>query len=115
MKYLLLLLLVPVFAGCGLGAAQTELRTAIDAKQDALSACYADALGRNGDAAGTLQGWVHVEDKEGKVDTVEFDQADIDDPAFQGCVQSSLTGIQLAAPPAANMKVEYTFQFSPSN
>jgi hypothetical protein len=99
--------------GCGIGDAQTQLLSAVDAKREELSQCYATALSRDANAQGTLKGWVHVEDKQGRVDSVEFEQADISDQQFHGCISASLTQIQLTQPPAANLKVEYTFEFHP--
>ena len=104
-----------VFAGCGIGDAQTQLRTAVDEKREELNACYADALGRDATAAGSMHAWIHVEDGGGQVDAVEFDESDIEDEALQACMTGKLTTISLSQPPAANLKVEYTFEFAPAN
>ena len=99
--------------GCGIGDAQTQLRSAIDAKQGELDQCYAEALGRDRSATGEMHLWVHVEDAAGRVDDVEVDQSDVNDEALQTCVSGVLTGIQLDKAPAANLRVEYTVRLQP--
>jgi len=99
--------------GCGVGDAQTRLRTAIDAKDQELSQCYAAALGRDGNASGTMKAWVHGEDKQGRVDGGEFEGGDVTDPALQSCMTDALTQVQLSEPPPANLRVEYTFELTP--
>ena len=100
-------------SGCGIGDAQTQLRSAIDAKNQELDQCYAAALTRDRDAAGALSAYVHVETAEGRVNEVEFTGGDVQDAALESCITDSLTQVRLSEPPAANLKVEYTFQLSP--
>jgi hypothetical protein len=99
--------------GCGIGDAQLHLRSAVDAKQAELSACYAQALARNTNAAGDVQVWVHVESVEGRVHTLQFAQSAIQDEALQTCVRSVLTQVRLSVPPAADLQVAYVFRFTP--
>ncbi len=100
-------------SGCGIGDAQRHLRSAVDAKSQELDQCYAQALTRNRDAAGTLNANLHVGASDGRVDQVEFVGGDVRDPELQSCMTATLTQVQLPEPPAANLKVEYTFQLAP--
>jgi len=100
-------------AGCGIGDAQTNLRSAVDAKRQELNQCYAAALTRDRDASGTMQAYLYVDSEEGRLTEVEFVGGDVSDPAFQSCMSGSLTQVQLSEPPVANLKVEYTFQLTP--
>jgi hypothetical protein len=99
--------------GCGIGNAQQQLRSAVDAKSQELDQCYADALTRDRDAAGFLNAYLHVDTEEGRIREVEFTSGDVNDPALQSCMSTTLTQVRLAEPPAANLKVEYTFQLTP--
>lgn len=107
--------LLALAGGCGIGDAQARLRTAVDAKNEELSACYAGALERNRNAAGTIRATLHVEDDVGRVNQVEIEQSDLTDQAFQACMTDSLQSIQLEEAPAANLEVKYTFQFTPQD
>lgn len=97
-------------SGCGIGDAQTKLRSAVDAKNQELNQCYAAALERDPQTSGTMSAWLHVEDQQGRIDEVEFTDGSAQDPQLQSCMTNTLTQVQLAEAPAANMKVEYTFE-----
>jgi hypothetical protein len=99
--------------GCGIGDAQTHLRTAVDAKREELNRCYADTLTRDASAAGSMHLWVHVESDQGRVDNVEVANSDIQDQTLNTCVSSTLQGIQLDEAPSAQLRVEYTLLFQP--
>lgn len=101
--------------GCGgIGKAQTQLRSAIDAKKPTLDGCYERALERNETAAGTMTVWVHVAEKGGSVTKAELESSTVDDDELRQCVESTLVGTQISPPPKANLKVEYRLEFSPS-
>ncbi len=102
-----------LLAGCGIGNAQQQLRSAVDAKSQELDQCYADALTRDRDAAGSLTAYLHVDTDEGRIQEVEFTGGDVNDAQLQSCMSTTLTQVQLTEPPAANLKVEYTFQLTP--
>ena len=110
---LLVLAIAAGLAGCGIGDSQAQLRSAIDAKNQELDQCYAGALARDRDAAGSLSAYVHVDHAEGRVNQVEFTGGDGRDPSLESCISDSLTRVQLTEPPAANLKVAYTFQLTP--
>ena len=96
-------------AGCGVGDAQTRLRSAVDAKNAELNQCYAQALERDRNTSGTMQAWLHVSDQTGRLEQVEFTEG-VQDPGLQSCMTNTLTQVQLEDTPPANLKVEYTFQ-----
>lgn len=107
--------LVLVTTGCGIGDSQRHLRTAVDARQDALESCYASALERDAGAAGSVQAWLYVEDEAGRIERVEVVESDLSDDQLHACMDEALRQVQLAETPPANLKVEYTFQFQPRN
>lgn len=104
--------LAAALVGCGSGDAQQHLRSAVDAKGKKLTSCYEDALQRNRSAQGTMKLFVFVEQQSGKVDKVEVQSSEIDDPQLQGCVKDTLTTITLPKTPKAGMKVDYTLRFT---
>jgi hypothetical protein len=101
--------------GCGIGNAQTRLRTAIDASKPGLDQCYGSALERDRDAAGDMLLLVHVEEKTGRVAQVKVAKTAIQDAGLHQCVQSALEGVTLDPKPKANLKVEYTLRFAPTS
>ena len=100
---------------CGIGDAQMHLRSAVDAKQQELNACYAGALTRNAAAAGTMHADLHVETTTGRLERVQYQSDPIQDEAFQACMTGVLQSVQLPEAPAVNLEVAYTFHFTPSN
>ena len=107
-------LLVVVLAGCGgIGDAQKRLRTAIDAKQDTLDACYAKSLGRDAGGKGSMELLLHVAGDGGQVDSVKITSSDLADPKLEKCVKSTLKAVQLDPAPASAFDIEYTLEFGP--
>lgn len=105
---------VAAAAGCGIGDAQTRLRTAVDAKQPTLDDCYADALQRDRTLGGSMALTLHVSEDSGEVTRVEITSPGVDDPQLQECVKTVLTGVDLDPPPKSNLEVEYTLRFQAS-
>jgi hypothetical protein len=99
-------------AGCGIGDAQTRLRTAIDAKKPTLDECYGTALTRDKTTAGEMRLFVNVDETSGVVNQVEISSGP-KDPMLTKCIESALAGVKLEPAPAANLKVEYTLRFTP--
>jgi hypothetical protein len=101
-------------AGCGgIGNAQVQLRSAIDAKKPSLDSCYEQALERNENLAGGMTVWVHVAEKDGTVSEVEVAESAADDQELTQCIQSALVGTQISPAPKANLKVEYRIELTP--
>ena len=101
--------------GCGIGDAQTRLRTAVDAQRGELSQCYAGALQRDRNAGGEMRVWLEVDHSSGEVDNVEVASTPIDDPGFGMCVDGVLRSVRLEEAPKANLRVEYSLMFTPEN
>lgn len=100
--------------GCGgIGNAQVELRSAIDAKQSTLDDCYASALKRDATIRGDVTMWLHVSKDNGTVSKIEIGQSAINDVELLRCVERTIVGTKLPKAPGANMKVEYRIQMSP--
>lgn len=102
-------------SACGIGDAQANLRTAVDAKQAELDQCYTSALARNGETQGSLAADLNVESQGGRVESVEFTGGDVQDGELTSCMTGVLTQIQLQEAPAANLRVSYSFELSPAN
>ena len=101
-------------AGCGgIGKAQTNLRTAVDAEKPSLDRCYEQALVRDETLSGSMTVVMRVTEKGGTVESVDITSSTVDDPALNKCVESTLVGVQIDPKPKANLEVEYTLQFSP--
>lgn len=106
---------LPLLAGgCGIGKAQTHLRTAVDSRKPTLDSCYGTALERDEHAAGQMALSIHVSEKTGAVDKVEIVSSALGDPDLERCVESALVGTRIDPKPKANLKVEYTLRFVPS-
>jgi hypothetical protein len=104
-----------MLGGCGIGNAQTRLRTAVDAQQPTLDDCYADALQRDRTLSGVMQLVLHVDEGSGRITKVDITDPGLQDVQLQECVKTVLTGVALDPPPKANLEVEYTLQFSASS
>lgn len=100
--------------GCGIGEAQTRLRTAVDAKQQELGQCYGEALARNPQAGGTIQAWINLDSDSGRIESVEYTGGDFRDEAMLSCMTSTLQTVQLMQAPKANLRVEYAFHLTPN-
>lgn len=114
MRYAIILVGMALLAGCGIGDAQTRVRSAVDARSPDLNQCYAAALTRDASTSGTMSAWVYVESNEGRVERVEFEPGEVSDPTLQSCMNEALTQIRLDEPPAANLKIQYSFQLTPA-
>jgi hypothetical protein len=101
--------------GCGIGDAQSQLRTAVDAQQPTLDQCYASALERSSDESGQMQVWLHVDKSSGTLKEVEVVDATVQDTQLKSCVEQALVGIQMDPPPKANLQVEYFIRFNPTS
>jgi hypothetical protein len=101
--------------GCGIGDAQSRLRSAVDAQKPAFDQCYATALERDEKEAGSLEMWVHVDKQTGQLHQVEVSDTSLQDEQLKSCVESALTTVQMDPPPKANLKVEYILQFRPTS
>jgi outer membrane biosynthesis protein TonB len=101
-------------AGCGIGKAQTHLRTAVDSRKPTLDSCYGAALERDDGAAGEMALSIHVSEKSGAVDRVEVVRSALGDPDLERCVESALVGTRIDPKPKANLQVEYTLRFVPT-
>lgn len=76
----------------GVGDAQLRLRTAVNAKQDKLDACYTRSLTRDADGKGAMQLLLHVNQSDGVVDPVTVTSSEITDPKLAKCVRAALGG-----------------------
>lgn len=101
-----------MLGGCGIGNAQTRLRTAVDAQKPTLDDCYASALQRDRTLSGVMQLMLHVDEDSGAVTQVEITSPGVQDPELQQCVKTVLAGVKLDPPPKANLQVEYTLRFT---
>jgi hypothetical protein len=105
-----------MLAACGYENSQVRLRTAIDAQQTRLDACYADLLADVPDAQGMVKMLVTVPvNSNGQITNVEFSpKSQIQDPQLQQCVQRVLVGMPINGAPIQNdLLVEYTLRFEP--
>jgi hypothetical protein len=103
-------------AGCGgIGTAQKDLRTSVEAKKPTLDQCYGAALVRDQVAAGDMDLVLHVSEKTGQVEKVAITRSSVQDPELQQCVEQALVGIALEPKPKANLEVEYQLQFTPTS
>ena len=99
----------------GIGSAQKNLRSAVDAKQPTLDGCYGTALERSNEASGEMQLNLHVAEKSGRIERVEVLDAGFADGELQSCVENALVGIVISPKPAAGLKVEYQLVFNPTS
>jgi hypothetical protein len=99
----------------GIGGAQKNLRSAVDARQGTLDDCYGTALERSKEASGAMQLNLHVAEKSGRVERVEVLDAGFADDELQSCVENALVGILISPKPAAGLKVEYRLVFNPTS
>ena len=103
-------------AACGgIGGAQKHLRSAVDNTKPTLDDCYAKALERDDKAAGSMTVNLTVGEKSGEVDKVDVIDPGFADDGLQSCVESALVGVSISPKPKANLKVEYTLDFSPAS
>lgn len=115
--------LVLLAGGCavGLDNSQHQLRTAIDAQQDRLHRCYAQALVNDAEMEGTIRLLVRVPQRTDRIDLVEpSGESQLTNPQLHGplhrCVQRALIGTSIGATPMQDdLYVEYAFQFAPGN
>lgn len=117
-----LLVLPFIFAaGCAVGtdASQTRLRTTIEARQDSLHRCYAQALVNDPDMEGTMRTVVRVSSGSDKIDMVEpSGESQVTNPKLHGplhrCMQRVLLGAKIGATPIGDdLFIEYAFHFVP--
>ena len=102
-------------SGCGSTSnPQVRIRSAVNAQNSALSACYADALANDPDVEGDIQVALTV-DEEGQVDDVNVGDTNIVDEEMPICVASALSDIEMSRPPEAAARISYTLRFTPSN
>ncbi len=99
----------------GVGDAQLRLRTAVNAKQDKLDACYTRSLTRDADGKGAMQLLLHVNQSDGVVDPVTVTSSEITDPKLAKCVRAALSAVQLSPAPGQDLDVAYTLEFGPEN
>lgn len=98
--------------GGGVGDAQKRLRTAIEAKQDALDDCYEKTLERDTEVKGNLMVVLKVAKGGGGVSSA-VTGGKVKDGKLVKCVQGTLDAIKLKPAPGANMEVTYTLAFAP--
>jgi hypothetical protein len=114
MKTVIALITIASLAACGggIGDAQKRLRTAIEAKQDALDDCYEKSLARNAETAGNLNLVVKVAKKKGTV-SASAAGGKIGDEKLVQCVETAIDSVKLSPAPKSNMEVSYTVAFAP--
>ena len=100
---------------CGVGDAQSHLRTAVDARQASLNECYRQALERSEETSGVMHVRLHMPKGANAVEQVEVMDSNLGDEALEQCVVGALDGVRIDEAPKANMAVDYTFRFSPSS
>ncbi len=111
-----LLLFGCLVAGCGgVGKSQADLRTAVEARKPTLHDCYASALERDKTTAGSMEVTLHLAEKSGKVEQVDFTNAAVGDDQLKECVRTAIVGVEVQPKPKANLQVAYTVQFSPES
>jgi len=113
----LLVLITVTSAACGYENSQAHLRTAIDAQQDALDACYARTLASTPDTQGAMHVIVRVPRGSGQVEGVGVETgSEVSDRRLERCVQRVLVGIPIGTMPIEDdLNVAYTFQFEPKS
>jgi hypothetical protein len=108
-------ILALVAAGCGgLGTAQRDLRSAVEAQRPTLASCYGAALERDRNAAGTVEARLLVTKETGQVEQVTIDRSDVADQGFQSCFTDALRSIRIDPKPGVNLDIAYTFELTPS-
>ena len=100
--------------GCGVGNAQGDLRTAVDAEQSSMNECYRVALERDESTAGTMHLRLHMDRSTTTVREVEVMDSDLGDSTLESCVTNAIQGVSITDAPGGNMAVDYTVRFSPS-
>lgn len=115
MTALVTLLALSGFAvGCGgVGTAQADLRSAIDARQATLNECYREALTRDESLTGDLQLRVAMAKGATSISGLEVTHSNVDDPILVECVTGALEGLSIDEAPKSALTVDYTVRFSP--
>jgi len=106
-------LCLALLAGCGLGDAQSRLRSAVDEKYDEYNQCYAQALVRDEGTEGTLDAVLYVDKVTGSISDVTFNGGAVSDPDLQRCLTRALGTVQVEGSLNRNMEVGYTFEMRP--
>jgi len=96
------------------GKTRDQIREGMTGKQAELQQCYADALGRNRDAAGQVAVALHVKADTKTVDQVDVEESAIEDQEMQACVQRALTGVAIPEAPGQNVQAHFRLDFQPS-
>ncbi len=110
----ILFLLAGLAVGCGgVGKSQAQLRTAVEAQKPTLHDCYAAALERDKTTSGSMEVTLHLAEKSGKVEQVDFTSGSVSDEHLKECVRTAIVGVQVQPKPKANLEVAYTVQFTP--
>ena len=109
-----LLALSGLAVGCGgVGTAQADLRSAIDARQTTLNECYREALTRDESLTGDLQLRVAMAKSATTISGIEVTHSNVDDPILVECVTGALEGLSIDEAPKSALTVDYTVRFSP--
>ena len=110
------LLLGSLAAGCGgVGTAQADLRSAIDAQQASMNECYREALTRDEALSGDVSVRISMARKTTTVSSVEVLESAVSDETLNACVEEIISGISIDEAPGANMSVDYTLRYTPSS
>lgn len=100
--------------GCGgVGTAQADLRSAIDARQTTLNECYREALVRDESITGDLQLRVAMAKSATTISGIEVTGSNVDDPILVECVTAALEGLSIDEAPKSALTVDYTVRFTP--
>jgi hypothetical protein len=103
-------------AGCGgVGTAQADLRSAIDARQSTLNECYREALTRDETLDGDLSLRVSLAKSETTISGLEVTHSNIDDAELVSCIEQALAGLSIDEAPKSALTVDYTMQFTASD
>ena len=116
MKRIGLVVMGLFFVGCaGTLGGQTRdaLRAGMTGKQPELRQCYADALLRNRESAGTVEVAVHIKKGTKSVHQVDVAESQIQDAEMQACVQRALTGVTIEQAPEQNVRAHFLLNFQP--
>ena len=100
-------------AGCGgVGTAQADLRSAIDARQATLNECYREALTRDETLTGDLSLRVSMARSATTIDGLEVTHSNVDDAQLVACVVQALAGLSIDEAPKSALTVDYTVRFA---
>ena len=103
-------------AGCGgVGTAQADLRSAIDARQTTFNECYREALTRDESLDGDLSLRLSLAKSETTISGVEVTHSNVDDPELVACIERALEGLSIDEAPKSSLTVDYTMQFAASD